>query len=251
MGGLEQVHVPFAVPWDWQPTTSNWPWVVHPLKGITLKGVFGALFPAFMLFLLFFINHNISSIMQSRKYNLKKPPTYHWDFFVLGLTIIPYGAFGLPPGSGLILQAPLHTRALCTRKYEILRGRQREVFVDCEEQEQWSPHSTRQRSCLRHCASPRISWIVPVGCLFGIFLYFGIGAMHGNEIRERITLIVVGPDSRPQIPVVKHVPKWTTVVPYSHICDCPIRFVGIRLSSSHSRLCSRQMLSGDPAFRQE
>ena len=138
-----------------------------------------------MLYLLFFIDHNISSILtQSPKYNLKKPPAYHWDFFVLGLTIIPCGLLGLPPGSGLIPQAPLHTRALCTKKYEIIHGRQHEVFIDCEEQ-RWSAFFQAALMFVALSCMKVISWI-PTGCLFGIFLYLGVGAMRGNEIWERI-----------------------------------------------------------------
>ncbi|VEU40986.1 unnamed protein product [Pseudo-nitzschia multistriata] len=213
LGGIERVHV--AVPWDWQPTVDR-SWVVNPLVGISTEGIFGALFPAVMLYLLFFIDHNISSILtQSPKYNLTKPPAYHWDFFILGLTILPCGILGLPPGSGLIPQAPLHTRALCTRKYETLHGRQHEIFVDCEEQ-RWSALFQAVLMFAALGSMRVISWI-PVGCLFGIFLYLGVGAMHGNEIWERITLIVVGRESRPQIPVVKHVKQWKTVVAYTTI----------------------------------
>lgn len=61
-----------------------------------------------------------------------------------------------------------------------------------------------------------ISWI-PVGCLFGIFLYLGVGAMHGNEIWERITLIIVPKGSRPRISVVEKVSEWRTVVAYTCI----------------------------------
>ena len=213
-GGLVRVHV--VVPWDWQPTADR-SWIVHPLKGITIEGIFGALFPAVMLYLLFFIDHNISSILtQSPKYNLKKPPTYHWDFFVLGLTIIPCGILGLPPGSGLIPQAPLHTRALCTRKYEVLsHGKQHEVFVDCDEQ-RWSALLQAALMFVALACMRAISWI-PVGCLFGIFLYLGVGAMHGNEIWERITLIIVPKGSRPRISVVEKVSEWRTVVAYTCI----------------------------------
>ena len=100
-GQLERVHIRFT-PWDWQPTADR-SWIIAPLDGIGIQGIFGALFPALMLYLLFFIDHNISSILtQSPKYNLTKPPAYHLDFFVLGLTIIPCGLLGLPPGSGLV-----------------------------------------------------------------------------------------------------------------------------------------------------
>jgi hypothetical protein len=206
--GIQRVNIRFT-PWDWQPTADR-KWVANPLDGIDAKGIFGALFPAFMLYLLFYIDHNISSILtQSPKYNLTKPPAYHWDFFCLGLTIIPCAILGLPPGSGLIPQAPLHTRALCTRQHEVIHGVKREVVTHCEEQ-RWS---ALFQACLMFVALScmvLLSWI-PIGCLFGVFLYLGVGAMHGNEIWERITLCFMLPKKRPQIDVVCKVSSWRTV----------------------------------------
>ena len=212
-GELKRVQV--GVPWDWQPT-ANRGWVVNPLDGISVEGIFGALFPALMLYLLFFIDHNISSVLtQSPKYNLTKPPSYHWDFFVLGLTIIPCGILGLPPGSGLIPQAPLHTRALCSKKYVERHGQQHEEFFDCEEQRYSAFFQAALMFVALGCMRV-ISWI-PEGCLFGVFLYLGIGAMHGNEIWERIALMAVPAETRPKIAVVTKVSKWSTVVAYTAI----------------------------------
>ena len=101
-GGIERVNV--IAPWDWKPTADR-SWIVNPLEGIGVEGIFGALIPGFMFFLLFIIDHNVSSILtQSPKFNLKKPPAYHWDFFVLGITFFPCAILGLPPGNGLIPQ---------------------------------------------------------------------------------------------------------------------------------------------------
>ncbi|CAJ1934248.1 unnamed protein product [Cylindrotheca closterium] len=87
--GIKRVETR-CIPWDWRPTTETGtearPWVTYPLDGIEVKGIFGALFPAFMLYLLFFIDHSI--LTQAPTYKLRKPPANHWDSFVLGLTII-------------------------------------------------------------------------------------------------------------------------------------------------------------------
>ena len=209
-GGIVRVHIR-TTPWNWKPTadepTRNW--ITNPFDGIDAKGIFGALIPAFMLYLLFYIDHNISSILtQSPKFNLKKPPSYHWDFFCLGLTIIPCGILGLPPGSGLIPQAPLHTRALCTREHREIDGVKREVVTHCEEQ-RWSALFQAALMFVALSLLTVISWI-PVGCLFGVFLYLGVGAMYGNEVWERITLCAMLPKKRPPIPIVKNV-EWRTV----------------------------------------
>eukprot|EP00980_Cylindrotheca_fusiformis_P007791 scaffold1669_cov129-Cylindrotheca_fusiformis.AAC.2 len=217
--GIHRVRIR-RIPWDWQPTTEQGaeprPWFAHPLDGISTKGIFGALFPAFMLYLLFFIDHNISSILtQAPKYNLAKPPAYHWDFFVLGLTIIPCGLMGLPPGSGLIPQAPLHTRALCTREYKEINGVRRETVTHCEEQ-RWSALLQAMLMFVALSLIKVISWI-PVGCLFGVFLYLGVGAMHGNEIWERVNLMLMYSKKRPPIPVVAETSNWRVVQYYTTI----------------------------------
>ena len=163
-----------------------------------------------MFFLLFIIDHNVSSILtQSPKYNLQKPPAYHWDFFVLGLTFIPCALLGLPPGNGLIPQAPLHCRALCTRKLvEDQYGVKREVVTYVEEQ-RWSALAQASLIFVALASFTVLSWI-PRGCLFGLFFYLGMGAFSGNEIWERIALSFMMEKNRPAIPVVREV-NWRTV----------------------------------------
>lgn len=206
-GLIDRVNV--EAPWDWEPTADR-AWIVNPLEGIGLKGIFGALVPGFMFFLLFIIDHNVSSILtQSPKFNLTKPPAYHWDFFVLGVTFFPCAFLGLPPGNGLIPQAPLHCRALCTRKFEIDQyGVKREIVTHCEEQ-RWSGLGQALLMFVALSAFTVISWI-PTGCLFGLLLYLGMSALHGNEIWERLLLLFVSESKRPQIAVVRNV-NWVIV----------------------------------------
>ncbi|KAL3914616.1 MAG: hypothetical protein SGILL_006035, partial [Bacillariaceae sp.] len=213
---LERVNV--VAPWDWQPTAPR-EWAINPIQGIDAAGIFGALIPGFMFFLLFIIDHNVSSILtQSPKFNLQKPAAYHWDFFVLGITFFPCAILGLPPGNGLIPQAPLHCRALCTREFQTDQyGVRREVVTHCEEQ-RWSGLGQALLMFAALSAFTIIAWI-PVGCLFGLLLYLGMSecyficgrAMHGNEIWERFLLFFVYAKKRPKIPVVRYV-KWYKVV---------------------------------------
>jgi hypothetical protein len=214
VGGLERVNIRFT-PWDWQPTADR-NWIVNPLDGIDAKGIFAAMIPGFMFFLLFIIDHNVSSILtQSPKFNLKKPPAYHWDFFVLGITFLPCALLGLPPGNGLIPQAPLHCRALCTRKIEVdEHGIKHEVVTHCEEQ-RWSALGQSLLMFVALASFTVLSWI-PRGVLFGLFLYLGMGALHGNEIWERLLISFMLPKARPQIPVVREV-RWLTVQYYTAV----------------------------------
>ncbi|WFC94464.1 hypothetical protein MBRA1_001094 [Malassezia brasiliensis] len=67
----------------------------------------------FLLTLLFYFDHNVSSVMaQARKFPIVKPAGFHWDFFLLGCTTFVSGILGLPVPNGLVPQAPYHTDSL-------------------------------------------------------------------------------------------------------------------------------------------
>ncbi|TFK20592.1 anion exchanging protein [Coprinopsis marcescibilis] len=74
----------------------------------------GIAFPfGIVLWILFFFDHNVSSLMaQGSQFPLRKPPGFHWDFFLLGVTTFISGLLGLPAPNGLIPQAPIHTSSL-------------------------------------------------------------------------------------------------------------------------------------------
>ncbi|KAF8516837.1 anion exchanging protein [Hysterangium stoloniferum] len=65
------------------------------------------------LWVLFFFDHNVSSLMaQGSNFPLRKPPGFHYDFFLLGITTLIAGVIGVPAPNGLIPQAPIHTQSL-------------------------------------------------------------------------------------------------------------------------------------------
>ena len=76
--------------------------------------VFLALPFAVLLTVLFWFDHNVSSLIaQGTEFPLRKPAGFHWDLFLLGLTTGVAGLLGLPFPNGLIPQAPFHTESLC------------------------------------------------------------------------------------------------------------------------------------------
>jgi len=75
---------------------------------------------AIVLTVLFFFDHNVSSLMcQAPEFHLKKPPAFNYDCIILGVCVIFCGILGLPPVCGLIPQCPLHTGALATKEIQI------------------------------------------------------------------------------------------------------------------------------------
>lgn len=58
---------------------------------------------------------------QSSDFPLRKPPGFHWDFFLLGITTFLAGILGLPAPNGLIPQAPIHTTSLLVMGHPLER----------------------------------------------------------------------------------------------------------------------------------
>lgn len=80
---------------------------------IEVRWVFIAAPLGLMIMLLFYFDHNVSSVMaQARKFPISKPAGFHWDFFLLGITTLLSGFLGLPVPNGLVPQAPDHTDSL-------------------------------------------------------------------------------------------------------------------------------------------
>ncbi|GLB14894.1 boron transporter 4 [Aspergillus tubingensis] len=87
-------------------------WLVHFWE-LETRWVFAALPFGFLVMLLFYYDHNVSSLgAQGRQYPLKKPAGFHWDFFLLGCTTFIAGITGIPMPNGLVPQAPVHTTSL-------------------------------------------------------------------------------------------------------------------------------------------
>ncbi|CBQ71908.1 related to BOR1-boron efflux transporter [Sporisorium reilianum SRZ2] len=84
---------------------------------IELKYVFVGAPLGFLIMLLFYFDHNVSSVMaQARNYPVRKPAGFHWDFFLLGITTLVSGFLGLPAPNGLVPQAPVHTESVSVYK---------------------------------------------------------------------------------------------------------------------------------------
>ncbi|OAA68767.1 anion exchange protein 4 [Niveomyces insectorum RCEF 264] len=96
-----------------EPTAAGRGWFVDFWR-VSVGDVFLAIPFAVLLTILFYFDHNVSSLIaQGTEFPLKKPAGFHWDLFLLGLTTGVAGLLGLPFPNGLIPQAPFHTESLC------------------------------------------------------------------------------------------------------------------------------------------
>ena len=63
-----------------------------------------------------------SLMAQSSGFPLRKPPGFHYDFFLLGVATFIAGLLGVPAPNGLIPQAPIHTTSLLVMGYKSSAG---------------------------------------------------------------------------------------------------------------------------------
>ncbi|KAJ6902701.1 hypothetical protein NC651_020244 [Populus alba x Populus x berolinensis] len=108
-------------PNPWSPGAfENW---TDMLK-VPVLYIIGAFIPATMIAVLYYFDHSVASqLAQQREFNLRKPPSFHYDLLLLGFMVILCGLIGIPPSNGVIPQSPMHTKSLATLKHQILRNR--------------------------------------------------------------------------------------------------------------------------------
>ncbi|KAF9881236.1 hypothetical protein CkaCkLH20_01386 [Colletotrichum karsti] len=176
--------------------TADRGWLVH-FWDIPVGDIFLALPFAVLLTILFWFDHNVSSLIaQGTEFPLRKPAGFHWDLFLLGLTTGVAGILGLPFPNGLIPQAPFHTESLTVRKSE--------AEVD-DKGEFTGKYATRAS----HVVEQRVSnlaqglltlgtmtgpllvvlHLIPHGVLAGLFFVMGVQALEGNGITLKLLFL--------------------------------------------------------------
>ncbi|KAJ9651384.1 hypothetical protein H2198_009328 [Neophaeococcomyces mojaviensis] len=173
--------------------TINRPWVVE-FWSLPVKWVFVAIPFGFLMTLLFYYDHNVSSLTaQSRNFPLKKPAGFHWDFFLLGCTCLVGGILSIPLPNGLVPQAPVHTDSLTYYKDE--------PYI-IETKDEFEPVIIRTQSVAERVAEQRISHflmglalvgtmtgplltvlsLLPRAIMSGVFFTVGMGSIMTNPI---------------------------------------------------------------------
>ncbi|MBA0612624.1 hypothetical protein Godav_013207 [Gossypium davidsonii] len=122
-------------PNPWSPGAyENWTVMKDMLK-VPVLYIIGAFIPATMLAVLYYFDHSVASqLAQQKEFNLRKPPSFHYDLLLLGFLVDPTilcGLIGVPPANGVIPQSPMHTKSLATLKHQLLRNRIVETARKC------------------------------------------------------------------------------------------------------------------------
>ena len=148
---------------------------------LPLGWVFAAIVPGMIITVLFFFDHEVSSIICTiDRYGTKKPGGFAWDIALLGTTTALCGILGIPPANGLLPQAPLHSESLLhADKEEVTVSVDGEQKVEAKEvrrvyEQRWSPFL--QAVGILIFISPPLQLVLgltPTSVLAGLFLFMG------------------------------------------------------------------------------
>ena len=147
-----------------------------------------AALPGGMLTALLFFDHNISAMLcQAPRFALCKPPSYDWDFLLLGLSVTLTGVLGLPPNYGLLPQAPMHTAALATFADASSggSGEAPAVTAVCENRVSAALQSALLLALLAPPLLQGALGAVPLGVLGGLLVFLGLAGLAGNGAVSR------------------------------------------------------------------
>ncbi|GAD96714.1 conserved hypothetical protein [Paecilomyces variotii No. 5] len=193
-GHMKDVHVEtLPTSKSFFPTTDRG-WLVH-FWNIDVGDVFLAIPFAILLTILFYFDHNVSSLIaQGTEFPLRKPAGFHWDFWLLGLTTGVAGLLGIPFPNGLIPQAPFHTAALCVTRHvadEDETNKGKAVRVTDHVVEQRFSNLAQGLLTLGTMTGPLliVLHLIPQGVMAGLFFIMGVQALQGNGITQKLIFL--------------------------------------------------------------
>jgi hypothetical protein len=187
MSHIELLKLPTSM--SFFPTTDRG-WFIH-FWDISVGDVFLAIPFAVLLTILFWFDHNVSSLIaQGTEFPLRKPAGFHWDIFLLGLTTGIAGLLGIPFPNGLIPQAPFHTTSLCVTRTETdEKGNTKQITDHVVEQR--VSNLAQGLLTLGTMSGPLliVLHLIPQAVLAGLFFVMGIQALEANGITAKLVFL--------------------------------------------------------------
>ncbi|NXD26987.1 S4A11 protein, partial [Spelaeornis formosus] len=181
--------------------------VLAPVQSLSIGSVMSAMGLGFLLSMLFFIEQNIvASLANAPENRLVKGTAYHWDLLLVALINTGLSVFGLPWIHAAFPHSPMHVRALAYVEERVESGHIYETIVSVKE--------TRLTSLLANVLVglsllllPFPPQWIPKPVLFGLFLYIALTSIDGNQLFERVALLLKEQTAYPPTHYIRRVPQ--------------------------------------------
>jgi hypothetical protein len=208
MGELASLdHERLQVQTSFRPTNPDRSTFFVRFWELPVEWVFLSMIPGAIITVLFYFDHEISSIICTvRRYGTKKPGGYAWDIALLGTTTIICGILGIPPANGLLPQAPLHSESLMHYVVESPEptedGEREPPQPVARTYEQRYSHFIQASLILVFVSPPlqRLLGLTQTSVLAGLFMFMGYQSLSVNPILERIAHLLTPPSELPELP---------------------------------------------------
>ncbi|XP_057197758.1 sodium bicarbonate transporter-like protein 11 isoform X2 [Triplophysa rosa] len=180
---------------------------VAPLDKLTGASVLSAMGLGFLLFLLIFIDQNIVvSLTNAPENRLLKGTAYHWDLTLSGLINILMSVLGLPWMHAAFPHSTLHVRQLAIVEERVEGGHLYETIVSVKETRVTSLVANILIGVSVFLLPVPLQWI-PKPVLYGLFLYIALTSIDGNQMCDRMALLLKEQTSYPPTHYIRKVPQ--------------------------------------------
>lgn len=176
---------------------------------LPVSWIFAAIIPGLIITILFFFDHEVSSIICTiDRYGTRKPGGFAWDIVLLGCTTAMCGILGIPPANGLLPQAPLHSESLMHDETAQVTTTDEDGLEKPTEQkirrvyeQRWS-HFLHAGGILAFVSPPlmHVLGLTPTSVLAGLFMFMGEQSLAVNPILYRFFAMLTPPSELPKLP---------------------------------------------------
>uniref|UniRef100_A0A3Q1B7I6 Bicarbonate transporter-like transmembrane domain-containing protein n=1 Tax=Amphiprion ocellaris TaxID=80972 RepID=A0A3Q1B7I6_AMPOC len=180
---------------------------VAPFERLSAMNVVSAMGLGFLLALLIFIDQNIVvSLTNAPENRLLKGTAYHWDLMLSGLINILMSVLGLPWMHAAFPHSTLHVRQLAFVEQRVEGGHLYETIVQVKETRLTSLAANIFIGVSVLLLPIPLQWI-PKPVLYGLFLYIALTSIDGNQMCDRMALLLKEQTSYPPTHYIRKVPQ--------------------------------------------
>ncbi|XP_008314378.1 solute carrier family 4 member 11 isoform X1 [Cynoglossus semilaevis] len=180
---------------------------VAPFERLSAMNVISAMGLGFLLALLIFIDQNIVvSLTNAPENRLLKGTAYHWDLMLSGLINILMSVLGLPWMHAAFPHSTLHVRQLAFVEQRVEGGHLYETIVQVKETRLTSLAANIFIGVSVLLLPVPLQWI-PKPVLYGLFLYIALTSIDGNQMCDRMALLLNEQTSYPPTHYIRKVPQ--------------------------------------------
>ncbi|KAL6105907.1 slc4a11 [Pungitius sinensis] len=180
---------------------------VAPFERLSAMNVVSAMGLGFLLALLIFIDQNIVvSLTNAPENRLLKGTAYHWDLMLSGLINILMSVMGLPWMHAAFPHSTLHVRQLAFVEQRVEGGHLYETIVQVKETRLTSLTANIFIGVSVLLLPLPLQWI-PKPVLYGLFLYIALTSIDGNQMCDRMALLLKEQTSYPPTHYIRKVPQ--------------------------------------------